>query len=60
MPIYEYECPKCGEHFELRRSMDDSNQELKCPRCKAENPRRVFSIFTTTTSGGSCAPSSPT
>ncbi len=59
MPIYEYECTKCGERFELRRSMSDSDQKVKCPRCGAEDSRRVFSAFATT-SGGSCAPSSPT
>ncbi|HEY79244.1 MAG TPA: zinc ribbon domain-containing protein [Dehalococcoidia bacterium] len=60
MPIYEYECLECGERFELRRSMSDSDQEVKCPRCGAENGRRVFSTFATTTSAGACAPSSPT
>ncbi|MFO7997091.1 MAG: zinc ribbon domain-containing protein [Dehalococcoidia bacterium] len=59
MPIYEYECLKCGERFELRRSMSESDRETKCPRCGTENPRRVLSAFATT-SGGSCAPSSPT
>jgi len=59
MPIYEYECLKCGERFELRRSMSESDLGVKCPRCGVENPRRVFSAFATT-SGGSCAPSSPT
>jgi putative FmdB family regulatory protein len=60
MPIYEYECVKCSEHFELRRSMSDSDSEVKCPRCGAENPRRVFSVFATTNSSSTCAPSSPT
>jgi len=59
MPIYEYECLKCGERFEMRRSMSDSDREVKCPKCGAENSRRVLSAFSTT-SGGPCAPSSPT
>jgi putative FmdB family regulatory protein len=59
MPIYEYECVKCGECFELRRSMSDSDQNVKCPKCGTESPRRVFSAFATT-SDGSGAPSSPT
>ena len=45
MPIYEYECGKCGEKFELRRSIADSDSEVKCPKCGAENPQRVFSVF---------------
>jgi len=60
MPIYEYECTKCGERFELRRSVADSDSEVKCPKCGAEEPRRVFSVFATGSSSGTCAPSSPT
>ena len=60
MPIYEYECPACGEEFELRKGMIDSDEEVKCPRCGAANPHRVFSTFSSRSSGGTCAPSSPT
>ena len=60
MPLYEYECLECGEKFELRRSIADSDTEIKCPECGAENPRRVFSVFAMTSSTGACAPSSPT
>ena len=60
MPIYEYECIKCGERFELRRSIADSDSEVKCPKCGAEEPRRVFSVFATGSSSGTCAPSSST
>ncbi|MFO7712596.1 MAG: zinc ribbon domain-containing protein [Dehalococcoidia bacterium] len=59
MAIYEYECPRCGERFELRRSMTSSDHDVKCPKCGTEKPRRVFSSFGTA-SGKSCAPSSPT
>ncbi|MFC1893419.1 zinc ribbon domain-containing protein [Chloroflexota bacterium] len=59
MPIYEYECLECDEHFELRRSMSDNDLKIKCPKCGAENSRRIYSAFATP-SGGSCAPSSPT
>jgi len=60
MPIYEYECVKCGKKFELRRSITDSDSEIKCPKCGDENPRKVFSVFGIGSSGGACAPSSPT
>ena len=60
MPIYEYECIKCGEKFELRRSMADSDSEIKCPRCGEASPRRVLSVFGTASPGNSCAPSSST
>ena len=60
MPIYEYECRKCGEKFELRRNIADSDSEVGCPKCGAENPLRVFSVFSTGSSSVACAPSSPT
>ncbi|MFC2007023.1 zinc ribbon domain-containing protein [Chloroflexota bacterium] len=60
MPIYEYECGKCGERFEFRRSISDSDSEIRCPECETENLRRVFSVFTAGSSSGACAPSSPT
>jgi putative FmdB family regulatory protein len=60
MPIYEYECLKCGEKFELRRSITDKDSEIKCPKCGVPNPRRVLSMFSTGSSGGACVPSSPT
>ena len=60
MPIYEYRCRKCGEKFELRRSMTDRDSEINCPRCGKENPERVFSRFGTASSDQSCAPSIPT
>lgn len=34
MPIYEYECPKCGE-FEHRQSLNDPTL-TRCPACKAK------------------------
>jgi putative FmdB family regulatory protein len=60
MPIYEYECTACGEKFELRRGINDSDSEIQCPKCGALNPRRVLSMFSTGASSGACSPSSPT
>lgn len=34
MPLYEYECTKCGHRFELIQKFSDPPVE-KCPRCKA-------------------------
>ena len=56
MPIYEYECPKCGERFELRSSMSDSDNEIKCPKCGTKRPKRILSLFGTNPSGKNCAP----
>ena len=43
MPIYEYACMKCEEHFEeLVRS---EQQVVTCPSCGAANVLRQFSAF---------------
>lgn len=60
MPIYEYECMKCGQKFELRRSRADSDRDTQCPRCGAGDSKRVFSVFATGSSSVACTPGSPT
>ena len=62
MPIYEYECKKCGKRFELRRHIKDSDNEIKCPECGEPSPKRVFSIFgmTSSSAGGSYTNFGPT
>jgi putative FmdB family regulatory protein len=55
MPIYEFKCKKCGEKFELRRSISESDETAKCPRCGSQQSERVFSAFGISSSG--CAPS---
>ena len=45
MPIYEYECAGCGEKFEVRQSLGEDGSKLNCPKCHAQNPRKVFSTF---------------
>ena len=57
MPIYEYECTECGEKFELRRNIADSDKEIKCPKCGAKSPKRVFSVFGTASSSVGYTPS---
>ena len=60
MPIYEYERRSCSEKFEAFRSINDKDSEVKCPRCGTKNSKRVFSVFSTGSSGIACAPSSST
>ncbi|MBN2468922.1 MAG: zinc ribbon domain-containing protein [Deltaproteobacteria bacterium] len=46
MPIYEYECRVCKEKFEVLRyvnTTDDDN--VRCPRCQADKPIKVVSLF---------------
>lgn len=42
MPIYEYECLKCGNHVEVMQKMSDKPL-TKCPKCKANKLEKIFS-----------------
>ena len=42
MPIYEYECSKCGHHLEVMQKMSDKPL-TKCPKCKASKLEKIFS-----------------
>lgn len=44
MPVYEYQCPKCGIDFELMRRMSEMNEPALCPQCGMEGERLV-SVF---------------
>jgi putative FmdB family regulatory protein len=41
MPIYEYECDDCHNHFEIQQSMLE-NPITTCPECSGKI-RRIFS-----------------
>lgn len=30
---YVYDCPECGKHFEVTKSMKDYDRNENCPRC---------------------------
>ena len=40
MPIYEYECGKCHNRFDLKQGFD-AEPSAECPQCQ-EKSRRVF------------------
>ncbi len=40
MPTYEYECEKCGHHFELFQSMKEPAKKT-CPQCKGRVRRLI-------------------
>jgi putative FmdB family regulatory protein len=42
MPIYEYECAKCGHDFEVLQKISDGALR-KCPKCGALRLKRLVS-----------------
>jgi len=43
MPIYEYECRKCGEEFESFRGLFENDNKVTCPMCGETGPKRRMS-----------------
>jgi len=43
MPIFEYECRKCGRLFE--ELVTGSTQEVCCPACGSVDIEKLFSAF---------------
>src|SRR5580704_15616437 len=42
MPLYDYECTKCGRTFEVRRGFNETH-DAPCAACGAQ-VRRVFNV----------------
>ena len=65
MPIYEYECKKCGKRYEHLLLSSDKTDDVRCPDCGASNSKRVLSVFAINSSpsfgGGQtcCGPDDP-
>ena len=41
MPIYEYQCPRCGNIFEEWAKASEAHKEEPCPQCGALSPRII-------------------
>ncbi len=41
MPLYEYQCPKCGHRFERIQKFSDPDPK-KCPECGASKLERLL------------------
>jgi putative FmdB family regulatory protein len=52
MPLYEYECQKCGHEFTLTMSMSDHERKdkIRCPKCKSDKVKHLIESFFVTTS----------
>jgi putative FmdB family regulatory protein len=42
MPLYEYECRKCGHHFEY---LTRDGQSPACPSCQGADLQKLLSVF---------------
>ncbi len=40
MPLYEYECPNCGERFE---HLTHGNESPQCPKCGSRRLTKLLS-----------------
>ena len=61
MPLYEYECRECNERFEVLQSIHDDESTVRCPKCNADMPKRVLSVFSSSTSTSiACGPTGST
>lgn len=57
MPIFEYECPGCGQLFEKLVKSASQADHVICPNCGGKHVRRKMSTFALK---GSLAPSRST
>lgn len=44
MPIYEYNCKKCGTDYEQVRSFADMDKRRACPNCSSRSTQRKVSM----------------
>lgn len=51
MPIYEYQCDKCGHEFERDQRMSDPPVKT-CPKCKARRVTKLISLSSFSLKGG--------
>lgn len=53
MPLYEFDCPGCGQPFEKLVRSAAAVSEVVCPNCGNHHPRKKLSTFAV--KGGSSA-----
>jgi putative FmdB family regulatory protein len=51
MPVYEYECAKCGHEFEREQRMSDAPVKT-CPKCKGRKVTKLISRSSFVLKGG--------
>ncbi len=58
MPLYEYQCEACGTKFDMRRSIQASDDPAQCPNCTSNQSKRQVSLFISFTKGAAGSESS--
>ncbi len=55
MPLFEYQCKKCGNRFEELVSSSDAKAP-RCPKCNSARTERQLSVFSAQSGhgGSSC------
>jgi len=53
MPIFEYQCTRCGTTFEQFTQRAKDGQVPACRRCGADRAERVLSVFAGQAGAGS-------
>ena len=53
MPIFEYICQKCENHFE---ALVFGDEKAACPKCQSKKLAPQLSVFAVSTKTGSSAP----
>ncbi|MGH9690326.1 MAG: FmdB family zinc ribbon protein [Candidatus Acidiferrales bacterium] len=56
MPIYEYICDDCGEHYE--RIVMNKSVAITCPKCESAKNTVQLSVFAAPVNGGKSSDSS--
>jgi len=58
MPIFEYQCSKCGHAFEELVFNTSEGEGVRCPSCKSRKLSKLMSAFASGNSAAlPCAPS---
>ena len=41
MPKTNYKCSQCGEKFEYSKGLFEKENNIKCPKCGSQNPKKI-------------------
>jgi putative FmdB family regulatory protein len=52
MPLYEFECEKCGWEFEELVRSASATDEVQCPACDSQEVHKKVSLFASKAAGG--------